>query len=831
MKAVVMAGGEGSRLRPLTVTRPKPMVPIVGRPVMEHILNLLKAHGITEVVVTVHYMPSAIEDYFGDGTQFGMHISYSREEVPLGTAGSVKNAQNLLDEPFLVISGDALTDFNLTDIINYHNEKKSLATLTLAHVSNPLEYGVIITDDRGHIRQFLEKPSWGEVFSDTINTGIYVLDPKIFDYMPTDKPYDFSQELFPFMLKKGDPIYGYIASGYWCDVGNLAEYMRANADVLQGNVNVPLTGTDQGGGVWAEEGVEIAPDAQIFGPVFLGHDCKIKSGAIIHGPSAIGHYTIVDDRAQIDRSVAWNNSYIGERAELRGALVGTSTSIKSKAVLFEGAVIGDHSVVDESAIIQPGVKIWPNKEIETGAVITTSLIWGSQGRRALFGRFGVTGLVNVDITPEFAAKLGAAYGAVLAKGSRVAVNRDDHRTPRMVKRAVISGLPSAGVNVWDLEAVPLPVARYYVRTTDCTGGVHIRLSPFDPRIIDVKFIDASGLDISKNIERKIENLFFREDFRRVYLDDIGTIAYAPNVKETYTSAFMKQIDMEAVRKRRFRLVVDYGQGASVDVMAPIFNAAGADVIALNATRDQNRYSRSLDDFDHDMQTLAQITGTLKADLGVRIDTGGERIYVVDDRGQILDGGKLLAAMADLMLRRGDGGRVAIPVTAPSVVETVAEKHRGKVVYTKVMSYALTSAAATPGMVMVGDGAGAFVFPEFHPVFDGMFAAMKLLEAMARYDTKLSEVVSGLPPYHLIRTQVNCPWEYKGKVMRILSEQYRERREEPIDGVKIDLGPEEWVLVLPDADRPLFHVLAESRSRDSAQALADKYARVVSGLQH
>jgi mannose-1-phosphate guanylyltransferase/phosphomannomutase len=230
-----------------------------------------------------------------------------------------------------------------------------------------------------------------------------------------------------------------------------------------------------------------------------------------------------------------------------------------------------------------------------------------------------------------------------------------------------------------------------------------------------------------------------------------------------------------------------------------------------------------------MQVLSSITATLKADLGVRIDPGGEKMYVVDDRGQLLDGGKLLAAMTDLMLRGREGGTVAVPVTVPSVVETVAERHHGKVVYTKVMPFALTSAAAAPGMVLVGDGAGGFVLPEFHPAFDGMFASMKLLEALARYTTRLSDVVNGLPPYHLIRMQVSCPWEYKGKVMRILSEQYRERREEPIDGVKIDLG-EEWVLVLPDADRPLFHVLAESRSKDSAQALADKYARVVSGLQ-
>src|SRR6266480_1473626 len=272
MKAVVMAGGEGSRLRPLTIRRPKPMVPIVGKPVMEHILNLLKRHGITEVVVTVQYLASNIEDYFGNGSQFGMRITYSREDVPLGTAGSVKNAEDQLTEPFLVISGDALTDYNLTDIIRFHKEK--------------------------------------------------------------NVQHDFSQELFPYMLKKGDPIYGYIADGYWCDVGNLSEYMRANADALESIVELEIPAKNIGENIWREEGVQIDEDAQLYGPIYLAHDCQVKAGSIIHGPSTIGHYTIIDERAQVDRSIVWNNSFIGERAELRGAIVGSSTSIKSKAVMF-----------------------------------------------------------------------------------------------------------------------------------------------------------------------------------------------------------------------------------------------------------------------------------------------------------------------------------------------------------------------------------------------------------------------------------------------------------------------------------------------------------------
>lgn len=407
MKAVVMAGGEGSRLRPLTINRPKPMVPVADRPVMGHIIELLKQHGITEIVVTVQYLANVIQDHFGDGAQFGVNIEYSVEETPLGTAGSVKHAAHLLQEPFIVISGDALTDVNLTELINFHQAKGSLATITLKRVSNPLEYGVVITDDDGHIEQFLEKPSWGEVFSDTVNTGIYVLDPKVFDYFEAGRFVDWSKDVFPQMLDKHDPLFGFVTGGYWTDIGNVEEYMQATADYLTGRVNIPRAGERIGGEVWSDGEVEIAPDAQLHGPVFLGHGAKIKGGVTIYGPSVIRDYTIIDTRATIDHSIIWRNSYIGEAAELRGAIVTRQCNIKRGAMLSEGVVVGDQTVINAGAKIQPNVKIWPSKEIDEEAMVRTSLIWGSQGRRVLFGRYGITGLVNVDLTPEFCAKLGS----------------------------------------------------------------------------------------------------------------------------------------------------------------------------------------------------------------------------------------------------------------------------------------------------------------------------------------------------------------------------------------------------------------------------------------
>ncbi|MFE2104059.1 NDP-sugar synthase, partial [Streptomyces sp. NPDC059468] len=239
MKAVVMAGGEGTRLRPMTSSMPKPLLPVANRPIMEHVLRLLKRHGLNETVVTVQFLASLVKNYFGDGDELGMELTYANEEKPLGTAGSVKNAEEALkDDAFLVISGDALTDFDLTDLINFHKEKGALVTVCLTRVPNPLEFGITIVDEEGQVERFLEKPTWGQVFSDTVNTGIYVMEPEVFDYVEPDVPVDWSGDVFPQLMKEGKPIYGYVAEGYWEDVGTHESYVKAQADVLEGKVNV-----------------------------------------------------------------------------------------------------------------------------------------------------------------------------------------------------------------------------------------------------------------------------------------------------------------------------------------------------------------------------------------------------------------------------------------------------------------------------------------------------------------------------------------------------------------------------------------------------------------
>ena len=830
MKAVVMAGGEGSRLRPLTIGRPKPMVPMVSKPVMAHILDLLKRQGITKVVVTLHFMPEVIQSYFGDGHSLGMDIGYAIEEIPLGTAGSVKNAQEYLDEPFIIISGDAVTDINLQQVIAFHREKKSEATLTLYRVPNPLEYGVIVTDSDGKITQFLEKPSWGEVISDTVNTGIYVIDPSVLDLIEEGVPTDWSQDVFPRLLSSARPLYGYVADGYWTDVGDVGEYMRASGDVLHHRVQTEALGRHIGGNIWCGEDVEIAPDAQLYGPIYLGNEVKIKGGVIIHGPAVVRDYTIVDNRAHIDRSIIWRNCYLGEGIELRGAIVGRQCTIKSKAILFEGVVLGDNCIVGEGAVLHANTKIWPHKEIEPGATVKTSIIWGARGRRVLFGRFGVTGVVNVDLTPEFAARMGAAFGATLPRGSTVTINRDPHRSPRMIKRAIISGLPSAGIHAKDLRSMPIPVARYYTRVSEAAGGVHVRLSPFDQRVVDIRFFDGEGRNLSKNAERGIERVFFREDFRRVYLNDIGTIEYAQQVAETYIQGFLATVNADAIRQAQFRIVVDYAYAPTSGVLSPIMTDLGVEVVPLAAHVNGEKMSVSPGEFGKELEELTLITGVLNSHLGVRLDVGGEKIFLVDHQGQYVPELTASLAMATLALRANPGGTIVVPVHLTSALEQIAAEYGGQVLRCKVDPYDLMGMSAGEGVVMAADGAGNFVFPQFQATVDGLMATVKLLEFLATQQTTLVDVVAGLPAFHVSHREVSCPWEAKGMVMRLLNQQYRDRRADLIDGIKILLGAGEWALVLPDPDYPKFHVYAEGRADSEAGELADRYVRIVEGLR-
>lgn len=827
MRAVLMAGGSGTRLRPLTCDLPKPMVPILNRPIAEHIINLLKRHQITEVVATLHYLPDVMRDYFQDGSDFGVQMTYAVEEdQPLGTAGCVKNIAELLDETFLVISGDSITDFDLTAAIEFHKSKKSKATLVLTRVPNPVEFGVVITDEQRRIRRFLEKPSTSEIFSDTVNTGTYILEPSVLDYLPVNQECDFSKDLFPLLLEKDEPMYGYIAEGYWCDVGHLDAYREAQYDGLHQKVKLDYAYEEQMPRLWVGQNTHIDPTAKIETPAIIGNNCRIGPRVHIEAGTVIGDNVTVGADADLKRPILWNGAIVGEEAHLRACVICRGTRVDRRAHVLEGAVVGPLSTVGEEAQVSPGVRVWPSKKIESGATLNINLIWGNTAQRNLFGQRGVQGLANIDITPEFAVKLGAAYGSTLKPGSEVAISRDQRSIARMVSRALIAGLMSVGVNVQNLEATAIPLSRMVVPTLSVVGGIHVRVHPDRPDYILIEIFDSHGINISKGQEKKIEGAYSKEDLRRSQIHEIGNVSYPSQVIDIYSRGFEKNLNVEAIRHSSSKVVIDYAYSVSGAVLPILLAKFGCDAVVLNASLNQTALAAG--DREGLLTQLGHVVEALRANFGVQVSANGEQLILMDEAGMPIRGEMLTALMVSVMLTAYPRSTVVVPVQASSAVEQIARRHDGKVIRTKANPTALMEASqANSNVVLGGSGDMGFIFPQLHPGFDAMFCIAKLIEMLTVQERSLAQIRTELPRVCHKTYTVRCPWTVKGALMRNLVETHSNENLELVDGVKIvNYQNDSWVLILPDAGEPIVHIFANSDDRDWVDENLRKYRSYV-----
>jgi mannose-1-phosphate guanylyltransferase/phosphomannomutase len=821
MKAVIMAGGEGTRLRPQTSNLPKPMLPLVGRPMMEHIISLLRRHGITDIVVTVAFLPNAIRSYFGNGSELGVRMVYATEETPLGTAGSVRNARDELTERFLVISGDVLTDINLTSLIEFHEKNSALATLALCAVENPLEFGIVITREDGSIERFLEKPGWGQVFSDTINTGIYVLEPEIFDVIPEGRAVDFSSEVFPTVLEAGGPLFGYVADGYWEDVGTTAAYLKAHEDILDGKVEVDISGFELAPGVYLGKGSSVDPAARLDSPAFIGENCTIDQEAVIGAYTTLGANTRVSERAELSHSVIGENSYIGQAARVEGSVLGRACDLRHGARCEPGSVVGEGCLIGANAELRGGVKVYPYKVVEAGAQVQSSIVWESGGTRTLFGREGVRGIVNVDISPELAVRLAKAWASSLEKGSVITTSRDTSRAARVLKRALMVGCNSVGVNVTDLEVATIPVTRHHIRTRGTQGGLTVRLSPDDPQSVAIRFFDSDGLDLSESEQRRIERLYHREEFRRVTAGDIGDIDFSPRALEHYTADVVDAFDLPNASRRDLKLVLDLSYGAASFVMPNLLSKVKADVLSINPYA-QTPGMISVDRVSSAARVVQSVRGS-GADLGAVIDAGGEHLTLVDGTGRILTDDEALMVFLDLMTAGDQPVRVALPATVSYRAYELCASRGAEVITTALSSSRLMEAAASGGVTYAADQDGGFIFPDFLPSFDGAAALVKLIALLGRSGESLAQVAARVPEIAIMRTEVETPFEQKGLVMRTLMEQLAEEDSELvlIDGIKV-LSPTGWVLVVPDPEEPTTHVWAEGADRADSERLSSGY---------
>ena len=823
MKAIVMAGGQGTRLRPLTSNQPKPMVPVVNKPTIQHILELVQRHGINDVIMTLAFLPRLIRNHFGDGGSLGMHIEYTVEETPAGTAGSIRLAKDMLDETFLVISGDALTDFDLTSVIDFHKQREALITIALKSVENPLEFGVVIVDDEGRIQRFLEKPGWGQVFSDTVNTGIYVIEPEVLDHIPEGQPYDFSHNLFPKLFEMHKPLYGMVCEGYWQDIGSLEQYLQANRDALDGKVHLTPPGVRLRGNVWVERGASIDSLDEVEGPAVIGANVRLEPGARVGAHTVLGSNVVIRTGAEVADSVLGENVYLAPGAVVNGAILGNGVEIHENAHIAEGAVVGDRSIVGRNAVVANNVKIYPFKNIEPGSAVRSSIVWESRGPSTLFGRNGVRGLANVDVTPEMAMRLAMSYGTLIAKDSHVTTSRDTHHACRVFKRAIISGLNSTGVNVRDLTVATAAINRFDIKSGAAVGGIHVQMSLENPDQVEILFSESPGVPLDGKKERAVENLYFREDFRRASFEEMGVVLYPPRAIETYTNSLLENWNTVAIRSRQPRLVIDYSASAPAFFFSSTLDKLGVETVSINAGSSSRKRFTVADTLPQAAARVADLVKAMEADVGVILDPGAEYLFVVDEKGRLVpDSALLLVLLQQVGRDAGGGGTIVLPLHATRHAEHVIAATGTNVRRTKCSKAALTAEATRPNTIFAASADGGYIYPAVLPSMDGLYALGKVLELISTSDAPLSSLVDRVPVAHLVHHVAECPWDLKGVVMRRMTERLREGRVSLVDGIKVFLDHSEWVLILPDAEEPLFHVYAEAGEDSRAHELAGSY---------
>jgi len=782
-----------------------------------------------EAVLLTFYDPDKIRNAFGDGKRLGMKLHYNNADHDWGTAGAVAHGADAVKaDEYLVLSGDVICDFDLKALVAAHKEHGAVATIGLTRVANPLQFGIVIIDGEARVRRFLEKPTWGEVFSDTVNTGIYVLQAKALAQVPRTETSDFSRDLFPRLLAGGEPLYGHVLRGYWRDIGDPESYLALHRDYFEGALRLMPPGElRQIGGkpLWIEGKADLDPSVEVRGTVVIGPGCRIGSAVRLEDV-VLGPGTVVDSRAELRRTVAWDEVLVGEGARAEDAVLGARVQVGAGTVIEKGAVIADDTVLGQEVRVKEAVKIWPAKVVEDHAVVYSNLVYAERWRTSAFEEGAVTGLTNLELTPEVAARLGAAYGTLLPQGSTILTARDDHPASRMLRRAFVGGVGSTGAHVVDLGMLPVPVMRHKLEGFGEVGGVSFQQVQLVRGMTSIRFFDDHGLDISTSFAKSVERVFLREEFRRAQHQDIGVIFEHPRLVDFYTESFLKALAVEQIRARRLRIVVDYAHSAAVAALPRLLADLGCDVVTLNAHTEGVHEAMLASEIALAHRRLATIVASLEADLGVWLYPSCERMVVADREQRLWAEFDLAALMVGAVIAAElPPGEVVLPVFTPSTFRTALTKAGHRLRETLSAPRALTEASRQREVLFASSGEGDFIFPGLHHAPDALFALGKLLELLARADRPLADVAKLAPPLPVAQVTVPCPVERKGEVMRRFGERVQGHEVSYLEGIKVLLDGG-WVLLRPDRVAPALHMHAEAETPEAAQKLLGKHREEV-----
>lgn len=824
MKAVVMAGGFGSRIQPLTNSRPKPMLPIVNRPMMEHTMMTLKEIGITDFIVLLYFMPEIIQDYFKDGSDFGIKISYVIPDADYGTAGAVKLAQDLIgDENFIIVSGDLVTDFDFKKILDFHASKKSQLSIGLTSVENPLQFGVVIANEDNVIEKFLEKPSWGEVFSDTINTGIYIIEPEILEYIPENKNFDFAKDLFPLLMHSEVPLMGYSLEGYWRDVGNPESYREVFEDILDERLDFKIPGQKQtypDGTLYSDTPYTLDKSVEIIDNVVIGNNVIIENNVKLNNV-VIGDNVKIASGTNIRNSILWENINIGKNNRLNNAVICNDNNIGKNVNAKAGLILAEGCEVGELVSFEQDVTIWPEKSIEAASIISHNLVWGNRYKNSIFENGTVTGKSNIELSCDMATKLAEAFASQLPVGSRVVVGRDYDKNSRMLKRAFLGGLLSAGVDVLDLKNTTPSVLRYTLSHNDgLVGGAYFRQGLIDPTSSLITFYDEEAIGINTNTSKNIEKAFFTEKFRRVDYSKVGEIHETTHHKECqdYKMVLENTIKKSLSKCDTFSVAVDLMHGSTADVFPTILNNIGIENVVLNSYHDEKKLFNIKGLAKKSRSNISTIVKSLGCKMGVIIYPNEQYIRLVTDEGEVLNKIKgLLVVLHLISISEGtDRKKVLLPTWAPDIVKFKnLDIERGK--YSNYNAHKLREYS------LIATVDGNYTFSEFGVTRDAMYASLKIMELVTCNGVLLSDIAKSIEKFDYRIVKIDCTQALKGKMMRKFLETAKNKKSSSIDGVKIWENETDWILMIPDQYSDHINLYIQAKDKASGQEILDNYS--------
>lgn len=770
MKAIIMAGGDGSRLRPTTCTRPKPMVRILDVPVMEYAIRLLRQHDIRQIAVTLKYLPDAIRDYFGDGSRFGVQLTYFVETTALGTAGGVKQAEAFLDESFIVLSGDGITDCNLTAAAQFHRQSGAEATLVTVHTDDPREYGVVCADDAGRVTRFQEKPNWSDVVCDRVNTGIYILEPSVLAKIPAGVPYDFSKNLFPGMLTAGDALYACDMDCYWCDIGDTAALIRANHNALDGRISlIPMPEN----GVLRHPSARIDSGAHLEPPVYVGAGATIAADAVVGPGSVVGADCRVESRATLRHCVLLPGAQVGVDAQLRGCLVGEQTRIQTGAQLYENAVTGDRCCIGRGAELSAGVRVWPEKTIPDRMRLHDNVMWGHVAQAAF--HLGAVDCFDPGRAAMCAQALCAAMKPriVLAAHSGSSVAAAQHR-------AVCSGLMAQGAQVYDCRSATLMELRSMLRHVGADCACYVTNEAFYP-------MTGAGVALTGDDRRQFLSALNRSSWPAPYSGVTRPLQLAGRSDLVYLRATVTD---ELIRRL-------YGFRAPVAIYARYEQLLS---LAERAFLRAGLTVRA--EWEEEMMELAP------GEIGVWLTDTGESMRLFTGEGELTEA-EMQLICAQALLEQGEK-RLILPDDSTPAIEALAERYRARV-------------ERIPGGASRWAERLAFLSPRQLPMhFDGIHASLHVLAMLNRLNMSLGDFRRAAPISIRRRKTIDIPESARARTLERLNRALHP--DEPGHFHMIRDDAHAWILP-PDEDNRCT-VLAEAAEMEVARELCDFYEKIV-----